>query len=95
MAFTEIERLQYEAAHKKYLETKRRKSELPEKDRKLFEKLESIEIGRCDVNFSTIVMIADVYQNNAINAFDTIFRLGFMKGERKGRKAQKELVREV
>ena len=82
MSFTERERLQYEAAHQRYLDIQRRKSELPEKDKKLFEKLEAIEIGRYDVSCSILLMIANVYQNNAINAFDTIFRLGFMKGQR-------------
>ncbi len=91
--FTEIERMQYEAAHQRYLDIQQRKSELPEKDKRLFEELKSVEIGRYDVSCSTVLMIADVYQNSAVNAFNTIFRLGFMKGERKGRKAQRELMR--
>lgn len=86
MEFTESERLQYENASRAFLETKRRKSELPEKDKKLFELIKAVEIGRYDVTYSTMIMIADVYQNNAINAFNTIFRLGFLKGERKAKR---------
>lgn len=93
MSFTKNERLQYEAAHQRYLDIQRRKSELPEKDRRMFEKLESVEIGRYGVSYSTMLMIADVYQNSAVNAFNTVFRLGFMKGERKGKKEQKESMR--
>lgn len=86
MSFTEDERLQYEAARRSYAEIQRRKSELSEKDKRLFERLEAIEIGRYDVSTSTMLTIANVYQNSALNAFDTIFRLGFLKGMRKGKK---------
>lgn len=86
MIFTKEEELQYEAAKRSYLEIQRRKSELSEKDKKLFEQLEAVEIGRYDVSCSTVLMIADVYHNNAINAFGTIFRLGFLKGMRKAKK---------
>ena len=86
MSFTKEEELQYEAARRSYLEIQRKKSELSEKDKRLFEQLKAVEIGHYDVNCSTMLMIAGVYQNNAINAFDTIFRLGFLKGMRKAKK---------
>jgi len=88
MAFTKEQELKYEAARRSYLETQRRKSELSKKDKQLLEQLELVEIGNYDVSFSTALTIANVYQNNAINAFSTIFRLGFLKGMRK---AQKEI----
>lgn len=86
MKFTEGERIQYEKACERYFETQKRKSELHEKDKKLFEKIEKVKIGHYDVSGQTILMIAHVYQNNAIDAFSAIFRLGFLKGERKARK---------
>ena len=53
-----------------------------------------MKIGRYAVACSIVLMIAEVYQNNAINAFGTIFRLGFMKGQRaeKARQKRKEVV---
>lgn len=92
--FSEQEKLQYQRAQEVFFETQRRKSELPEKDKRLFEQLEKVKIGRYDVTCSVICMIAEVYQNNAINAFDTIFTLGFMKGQRaeKARQKRKEEV---
>ncbi len=71
------------------METQRRKDELPEKDKRLFEQLERVKIGRYDVTCSVALMIAEVYQNNAINAFNTIFALGFMKGQRAEKARQK------
>ena len=76
MIFTKEEELQYEAAKRSYLEIQRRKSELSEKDKKLFEQLEAVEIGRYDVSCSTVLMIADEYHNKAINACGTKIRLG-------------------
>ena len=86
MVFTKEEELRYEAGRRSYLEIQRMKNELSEKDKRLFEQLEKVEVGNYDVNSSTMLMIANVYQNNAINAFSTIFRLGFLKGMRKARR---------
>ena len=92
--FSEQERLQYHMAQEVFFEIQRRKSELPEKDKRLFEQLEKVKIGRYDVTCSVVLMIAEVYQNNAINAFNTIFTLGFMNGQRaeKARQKRKEVV---
>lgn len=92
--FSEQERLQYQRAQEVFFETQRRKSELPEKDKRLFEQLEKVKIGRYNVTCSTAMMIVEVYQNNAINAFNTIFTLGFMKGQRaeKARQKGREVV---
>ena len=92
--FSEQERLQYQRAQEVFFETEKRKDELPEKDKRLFEQLEKVKIGRYDVACSVVLMIAEVYQNNAIDAFNTIFTLGFMKGQRaeKARQKRKEVV---
>lgn len=92
--FSEQERLQYQRAQEVFFETQRRKNELPEKDKRLFEQLEKVKIGRYDVTCSVVLMIAEVYQNNAINAFNTIFTLGFMNGQRaeKARQKRKKVV---
>ena len=86
MIFTKEEKLQYEAARRGYLEIQRRKSELSGKDKRLFEQLEAVEIGNYDVSASIMLTIANVYRNNALNAFNTIFRLGFLQGMRKGKR---------
>lgn len=90
MIFTENERLNYERAKKTYAETQERIRKLPEKDKRLLEQLEKVDIGRYDVPCSTVLMIAEVYRNNAINAFSSIFRLGFLKGTRKTLKELKQ-----
>ena len=92
--FSEQERLQYQREQEVFFETQRRKSELPEKDKRLFEQLEKVKTGRYDVACSVVCMIAEVYQNNAINAFYTIFKLGFIKGQRaeKARRKRKDVV---
>lgn len=82
MSFTENERLQYELANKAYLDTQRRIAELPEKEKKLFDSISKVDIGNYGVRCSVLIMIAGIYNNNAINAFNDIFRLGFMKGQR-------------
>lgn len=82
MSFTENERLQYELANKAYLDTQRRIAELPEKEKKLFDSISKVDIGNYGVRCSVLLMIANVYNNSAINAFDMIFKLGFMKGGR-------------
>ena len=88
----EQEQLNYQRAQEMYQETQRRKNVLSEKDKKLFRQLKQVEIGRYDVTFYTVCMIAELYQNNAINAFDTIFRLGFMKGQRSEKAKLKKRV---
>ena len=90
MCFTEQERLQYERAHEAYLEIQRRKDELPEKDKQLLKQLSRLKIGRYCASWHTLVMIAEIYDNNAIDCFDTIFRLGFLKGQRAEKARQKE-----
>lgn len=92
MSFTEQQRLQYQKACETYQETQRRKNELPEKDKRLFEQLDQLEIGRYAVSYHTLVMIAEVYDNNAMNSSDTIFRLGFLKGQRAEKARQKKKV---
>ena len=81
MIFTENERLRYERAKKTYAETQERIKNLSEKDRLLLEELKEVDTD--GVPCSTVLMIAEIYQNNAINAFMTIFKLGFLKGMRK------------
>ena len=92
MRFTEQEKLQYERACKAYQETQRKKSKLPEKDKRLLEKLNQLKVERYGVSCRTLEMIAEVYDNNAINSFDTIFRLGFLKGQQAEKARQKKKV---
>lgn len=93
--FSEQEKLQYQRAQEVFFETQRRKNELPEKDKRLLKQLEKVKIGRYDVSCSVILMLAEVYQNNMIDAFNTIFRLGFMKGQRAEKARQKAVGRSI
>lgn len=92
MSFTDQDELRFQRACEMYQETQRRKQELPEKDKRLFERLDQLDIGRYSVSFHTLVMIAKAYDNNAINSFDTIFKLGFLKGQRAEKARQKKKV---
>lgn len=82
----ENEKKQFEEARKRYLETMKRKGELPEKYKKLFKKIESIEFGNYGVSCEVMLLISYVYEGNAINAFNTIFGLGFIKGQAQAKK---------
>ncbi len=92
MSFTDQDELRFQRACEMYQETQKRKQKLPEKDKRLFEQLDQLEIGRYAVSYHTLVMIAEVYDNNAVNSFDTIFRLGFLKGQRAEKARQKKKV---
>lgn len=65
-----------------FAEEQRRKEQLSKSEKRLFEHLEKVNTGGYDVTVSVVLMIAEIYQNNAINAFNTIFTLGFLKGQR-------------
>lgn len=82
MTYAESEQLKYEIGKRAYLVTKQKIAELPEKDKKFLDNISKVEIGRCDIDCKILMMIADIYNNNAIDAFDTIFKLGFIKGKR-------------
>lgn len=88
--FSGQEKSQYQSAQEVFWGIQKRKDELPEKYKKLFKQLERIKIGRYDTSYSVMMTIAEVYQNNALNAFSTIFRLGFMKGQRAERAKMKK-----
>ena len=94
MCITQQERLRLQRATKVYQETQRRKSELPEKDKRLFEQLEKVRVGRYNVSCSVILMIAEVYGNSAIDFFNSIFRLGFMKGQRAEKARRRKSIKE-
>ena len=68
--------------HRQYLAIQAKKAGLDDKNKKLFNQLEQIELGRYDVSGSTMLMIADVYNNNATNSFNTVFKLGFLQGQK-------------
>ena len=92
MSITDQDELRFQRAREMYQEIQRRKQELPEEDKRLFEQLDQLNIGRHGASYHTLIMIAKVYDNNAINSFDTIFRLGFLKGQRAEKGRQKKKV---
>jgi hypothetical protein len=88
----EQERAAYERAHQSYLATKARREALEGKEKKLFEMIEDVEVGRYSASVSEVLAIAKVYNNNAINSFHSIFCFGFIKGQRaeKAKKRRKK-----
>lgn len=68
-----------------FAEEQRRKEQLSKSEKRLFEQLEKVNTDGYDVTASVVLMVAEIYQNNAINAFNTIFTLGFLKGQSKER----------
>lgn len=87
--FTDKQNKAYQRARYDYAEIQRKKAELPERDRRLIETAETLDVGRYGVSSSIVLMVADVYSNNAMNAFCTIFSLGFIKGQRSERNKRK------
>ena len=94
MCFTDYERLQYQRACEAYQRIQQRKDALPEKYKKLFRELERVKIRRYDVDYDTLAMIAEVYGANTLNSFGTVFRLGFLKGQRCEKARQKKFIKE-
>ncbi len=80
----------YERAHEAYLETKKRRELLEGEDKKLFELIENIDIGNYCIKCSEASVIAQVYNNNAINSCMHFFRLGFLKGQRAEKARQRK-----
>lgn len=62
---------------------------LEPKERAFFDKIKSVNAGRYDVDSMTVITLCSIYSNNAIEAFNTIFQLGFMQGQ-KAEKAEEK-----
>jgi len=73
---------------KEYEDIKQRISELSEKDKRFFDRVLAVDVGRYDFTTSTMLLVSTVYNNNALNAFNFIYKIGFMRG----RNAEKRRV---
>ena len=73
---------------------KQRRDALPKSKQAWLDRIEGTPIRGQDLRWKDTLIIADLYNNNAVNSFGTIFRLGFMKGQkaRLGRKARKHVL---
>lgn len=90
MQITEQEQMKYERARRVYEETKIRREALEGKDKKLFELIESVDIGNYSPKYSEVLTIAKVYDNDAINSCLDFFKLGFLKGQRAERSRRRK-----
>ena len=66
-------------------EIERRKKELPEKYKKLLKKIDAVDLGNYSLDSDIAFAICDLYCDSALEAFVTIYKLGFMKGMRKAK----------
>ena len=80
-----------EKSHQVYLGNKARREELNGKDKKMFETIEKVKLGRYSANCDEALTIAKVYNNNALNSFHHIFCFGFLKGVRAEKARQKRI----
>ncbi|MGI6721052.1 MAG: hypothetical protein ACOX4I_00625 [Anaerovoracaceae bacterium] len=69
-------------AHKEYYEIRRRKAALTGRAKKMLENIEKTDTGRYCMTVSEVRALAEVYNNNMINASYDLFRYGFLKGQR-------------
>ena len=82
MVMTKTELVEYEKAKKKHEATKNRIANLQGKDKRIYEKISKVKMGRYSPLMSEVLCIVDVHQNNAINASYDLLALGFLKGQR-------------
>lgn len=78
---TDLEKIRYERARHQFDEIQRKKAALTGKDAKLMEQIEAVDVGNYRVKCSVVEMLANIYNNNFVNASYDMFRLGFMKGQ--------------
>ena len=74
--------MNFEQAHRNFLEEKARRESLEGEDKRLIEKIEAVETGRYSMSHNELILIAKLHNNNAINASFDFFRYGFLKGQR-------------
>lgn len=59
-----------------------KKEKLTGRDKKLLELIETVEPDRYCIGGYEVMLLADIYDNNMINASYDLFRYGFLKGQR-------------
>ena len=88
----QYERAQYERARKVFLETQERRNALEGEEKRLFEQIEAVDIRNYAPTSSEVLCITKVFNNNAINSFLYIFKLGFLKGQRAEKNRRKKVL---
>lgn len=74
-----------------YKAIKERISKLSEKDRRFFNRVETINTRRCGFTCSEMLLVAKIYNNNALNSFNFIFKIGFIREKnQKNKKTNKK-----
>lgn len=85
------EREGYERAVQDYKRTKDYKAALTGRNKKLMEQIESVRIGsHYQMTGNETMLFAEMFNNNMINASFTIYRLGYMRGQRAIQNRQKK-----
>ena len=87
--FTEKEMKRFEKGRRDYEETINRMAALCEKEKKFLEMVRSVDTGNYRLSSKDMMLIANVFGNNAINCWYMFFNLGFMKGQRSEKTKQK------
>ncbi|XVG95803.1 hypothetical protein ACGCUP_00820 [Eubacteriales bacterium KG125] len=59
-----------------------KKEKLTGKDKKMMELIETVDSGRYCIGVHEVMLLADIYDNNMIDASYDLFRYGFLKGQR-------------
>ena len=63
---------------------------LNKKDKELFDRISAFKTpDRYDMRTNELLMVAGIYENNAVNAGNTLFKYGFIKGIRYAKKQLK------
>lgn len=57
---------------------------------KTIEAAEKVDVGNYDLRLNEIIALAKMYNNNFINGSFTLFRIGFLKGQRAEKARQKK-----
>lgn len=58
-----------------------KKEKLTGRDKKMMELIETVDSGRYCIGVYEVMLLADIYDNNMIDASYDLFRYGFLKGQ--------------
>lgn len=81
----------YKEAQESYKRLQEKKANLPEHDKKWLDKIHAYKINiRYDVKTDKMKMLAELYNNSMLDAFNTIFRIGYIAGQKALKAEQKK-----
>lgn len=74
--------ISWECARESRYRAQAKYENLNEKDKRWLDQVRALKPGSYDADARQIIILTELHDNNAINAFSDIFHLGFMKGQR-------------